>query len=143
MDAKETVKQGLQARKDARAAELRAEKLREDVAAANDARFREQMRYWTAERRWQAEKEILVGTVYRQQNTIRELREEKAKLLRREQEGRQLRTLIGAVEAVAILALLIVVQDLGLIVSWLATSLMAAVATYLFFAVVALIRGKK
>lgn len=143
MDAKETVKQGLQARKDTRAAELRAEKLREDVAAANDARFREQMSYRKAKRSWQEEKEILVGTVYRQQCTIRELREENAELLRREQDGQQLRTLIGAVKAVVILALLIVAQDLGLVVSWLTASMMAAVATYLFFAVVALIRGKK
>ena len=142
MDAKETVKQGLQARKDVRAAEARAEKLREDLTAVNDARFREHMSHRKAKRSWQAEKEILVGTVYQQHQTVRELREENAELRRHAQEAKQLHTLIGAVKAVLILAGLVVAQDLGWIVSWLAASLMACTVTYLFFTTVAWVRGK-
>lgn len=142
MDAKEIVKQGLQARKDVRAAEARTEKLREDLAAVNDARFREQLRHQKAMHNWQREQEILNGTIYRQRNTIRQLREEKEILVQREQDARQRHTLIGAVKALIILALLIIGRDLGWIVSWLAASLMATASTYLLFAVVALIRKK-
>lgn len=143
MDAKETVKQGLQARKDTRAAELRAEKLREDVAATNDARFREQLSYRKAKRSWLEEKDLLVGTVYRQQSLIRQLRLEKQEMDRREANAQHVRTLIGAVKAVGFMTALIVAQDMGWIVAWLAASLKASAATYLFFAIVTLVRGKK
>lgn len=142
MDAKETVKQGLQARKDVRAAEARAEKLREDLAAVNDARFRDQLRHQKALRHWQREREILVGDVCRQRHTIRQLREENEQLRQREAYAKRLRTLAGAMKAVLILALLIVARDHGWIVSWLAASLIAMSATYLFFATFFWVRGK-
>jgi hypothetical protein len=142
MDAKEIVKQGLQARKDLRAAEDRAEKLREDLAAVNDARFREQLRHQKAQHNWHREQEILTGTVYRQRATLRQQRERIADLVQREHDARQRRILIGAVKALIVLAFLILARDLGWIVSWLAASMMAATATYLLFAVVALTRNK-
>ena len=142
MDAKETVKQGLQARKDVRAAEARAEKLREDVAAVNDARFREQMSYRKAKLDWLEEKDALVCRVHRQQDIIRQLRKEKQEQTKREEDAKQRRVLLSAVKAIVILGLLIVAQDQGLIVSWLAASLKAATTTYAFFATVAWIRNK-
>lgn len=143
MDAKETVKQGLQARKDAKAAEARAEMLREELISVNDARLHEQLRYQNDRRDWQLENGILAGTVHRQQHIIRQLRREKEDLLRHEMDTRQRRILIGAVKAVVILAALTAAKGQGWIVPWLVASLTAAAATYLIFAVVVLIRGNK
>ncbi len=143
MDAKETVKQGLQARKDVRAAEARNEKLREDLAAVNDARFREQLRHQKAMHHWQREQEILVGDVYRQRCTIRQLREENAKLRQREAYAKQVSALVDAVKYGIIFVGLVWIQDTGWIVPWLNSSLIAVSATCLFFAAFTWIRGNK
>ena len=143
MDAKETVQKGLQARKDARAAEIRAEKLREDVTAANDARFREQLSYLKAKRSWQAEKEILVGDVYRQRRTIRQLREENEQLRQKEAYAKQVSALVDIVKYGAIFVGLVWIQDTGWIVSWLNSSLIAVSATCLFFAAFTWVHGRK
>lgn len=143
MDAKETVKQGLQARKDVKAAEARAEKLLEELISVNDARLHEQLRHQNDRRNWQMENGILAGTVHRQQHVIRQLRKEKEDLLRHEQNARQRHILIGAVKAVVILAALTAAKGQGWIVPWLVASLTAAAATYLIFAIVVLIRGNK
>lgn len=142
MDAKETVKQGLQARKDVRAAEARTEQLREDLTAANDARFREHMSHRQAKLAWQSERESLICTVYRCRYTIRHLREEKEALIRREREAQQRRVLFSAIKSVGVIALLLITRDLGLIVSWLASSMLALAVTHLLFTVVALVRNK-
>ena len=141
MTAKETVSQGLRARKDVRAAEAKVEKIREDLVAANDARFREQVNHQRAERIWQSDKEILLGLITRQQAIIRQLRESQAKAHKREQNSRRLRTLIGAMEAVALFGLLILAREHGWIVAWLADSLSALSLTLLFFAFVKLARN--
>ena len=143
MDAKETVQKGLQARKDARAAEIRAEKLREDVTAANDARFREQLSYRKAKRSWQAEKEILVGDVYRQRRTIRQLREENEQLRQKEAYAKRVSALVDIVKYGVIFVGLVWIQDTGWIVSWLNSSLIAVSATCLFFAAFTWVHGRK
>lgn len=140
--AKQIVAQGLNDRKNVRAAEARAEKLREDVAAVNDARFREKMAHRKAMNAWQREREDLTGTVSRQRAALRQLREENEELHKREREAQQRRILISAVKAVVAFGLLIVARDLELVVSWLADSLLAFTATYLFCAVVALTHKK-
>lgn len=142
MDARETVQQGLDARKNVRAAEARAEQLRAEVNAINDARFREHMRYRQARNAWQYERDDLQGTISRQRITIRELREENEKMARREREDRQRRTLIGAVKAVVLFALLIWARNLDLMVTWLTDSLIGLCATWIFCAVVTLTHKK-
>ena len=142
MDARETVQQGLDARKNVRAAEARTEQLREEVAAINDARFREHMRYMQARNAWLYERDDLQATVSRQRLTIRELRDENERLTRRAREDRQRRTLLGAVKAVVLFGLLIWARDLDLIVYWLTDSLLAFTATWIFCAVVTLTHKK-
>lgn len=142
MDARETVQQGLDARKNVRAAEARTEQLREEVAAINDARFREHMRYMQARNAWLYERDDLQATVSRQRLTIRELRDENERLTRRAREDRQRRTLLGAVKAVVLFGLLLWARDLDLIVYWLTDSLLAFTATWIFCAVVSLTHNK-
>jgi len=142
MDAKETVKQGLQARKDVRAAEDRAEKFRKDLAAANDARFYDHIG-WKAQRATlRREQEILAGVVNRQRVTILQLKEEKAVLLQRERMDRQQRIMISIVKAAATFFLTIIAKNLGWIVPNLAASLLIGSAFYLCFAFAKLTRNK-
>lgn len=142
MTARQIVEQGLQARKEARAAEARAEKLREEVTAANEARFYEQMKLQNARRAWQYEREDLTGTISRQRIALRQLREEMGELRKREREARRRRILLSVVKAVIIFGLLIVARDKDLVVYWLADSLLAFTLSYLFVAVIALTRKK-
>lgn len=142
LTAREIVAQGLQARKDARAAEARAEKLREEVTAANEARFYDQLKWENARRAWQYEREDLTGTVNRQRIALRQLREEMGELRKREGNARRRRILLSAVKAVIIFGLLIVARDKELVVYWLADSLLAFTLSYLFVAVIALTRKK-
>ena len=125
MSEKEIVQQGLQARKDVRAAEIRAEKYRTEVDAVNDARFRDQMVYRQAQRAWQYEREDLQGEVSRQRIALRNMREEIGEMRKREQKARQRRILVSAVKAITLFAILLCVRDLGLIVTWLNDSLLA------------------
>ncbi len=138
MSNKEIVQQGLQVRKDVRAAEIRAEKYRAEVDAANDARFRDQMVYRQAQRAWQYEREDLTGTISRQFIALRQMREEIGEMRKREREARQRRILISAVKAIILFAVLICIRDLGLIVTWLIDSLLAFSMTWLLFSVVIL-----
>ncbi len=143
MDARETVQKGLQARKDVRAAEARVEKLREDMANVNDARFREQLSYRKARLDWQQEREVMLGTIYRQHTALHQLREEKEALAQRERDDRHLRTLFSAVKAVIAFALLICARDMGWIVTWLTDSLLAISVTCFLFAIARLTHRTK
>lgn len=136
MSNKEIVQQGLDARKNTRAAEARAEMYRAEVVAANDARFRDHMRYRQARNAWQCEREDLQGTVTRQRIALRQMREEIGEMRRREQEARQRRIITSAVKALILFAFLLCVRDLGLIVTWLTDSLLAFSMTWLLSAVV-------
>ena len=138
MTNKEIVQQGLDARKNTRAAEARADKYRAEVVAANDARFRDQMVYRQAQRAWQYEREDLQGTVIRQRIALIRMREEIGVMRKREQEARQRRILTGAVKAIILFVFLICIRDLGLIVSWLTDSLLAFSMTWLLISVVSL-----
>lgn len=138
LTARQIVEQGLQARKETRAAEARAEKLREEVTAANEARFYEQMKLQNARRAWQYEREDLTGTISRQRTALRQLREELGEMRKREKKARRRRILLSIVKAVIIFGLLIVARSKELVVYWLADSLLAFTLSYLFVAVVAL-----
>lgn len=142
MSNKEIVQQGLDARKNTRAAEARAEKYRAEVDAANDARFRDQMVYRQAQRAWQYEREDLQGEVSRQRIALRQMREEIGELRKREQKARQRRTLTSAVKALIMFALLICIRDLDLIVTWLIDSMLAFSMTWLLITV-AILNFKK
>lgn len=140
--ARQIVAQGLQARKDTRAAEIRAEKLQEEVEAANEARFYEQLKLQNARRAWQYEREDLTGTVNRQRIALRQLREEMEETRKREKAARRRRIILSIVKAVIAFVLLVIARDLELVVYWLADSLLAFSASYLFVAVIALTRKK-
>lgn len=142
MSNREIVQQGLNARKDVRAAEARAEKYREERDAANDARFYDQLG-WKAQRATlQREQEILAGVVNRQRVTILQLKNEKAALLQRERLLRRRRVLIGIVKAAAIFFLTIWFKRLGWVAPNLALSLLMGSVTFVGFAAYALIRTK-
>lgn len=138
MSNKEIVQQGLDARKNTRAAEIRAEKYRAEVVAANDARFRDQMVYRQAQRAWQYEREDLQGTVSRQRIAIRQMREEIGEMQKREQTNRQMRIAASIAKAAALFVLLIFARDYGLIVAWLTDSLLAFSMTWLLISVASL-----
>lgn len=142
LTAKQIVSQGLQDRKNVRAAEARAEKFREEADAANEARFYCQLKWENARRAWQYEREDLTGTISRQRITLRQLREELEEMRKREKKTRRRRIILSIVKAVLIFGLLIVARDKGLVVYWLADSLLIFILAYLFVAVIALTHKK-
>lgn len=138
MSNKEIVQQGLQDRKDVRAAERRAEKYHADMVAANDARFRDQMRYRQAQNAWKDERENLQCTVSRQRIALRQMREEISEMRKREQEARHRRIITSAAKAIILFVLMVCIRDLGLIVTWLIDSLLAFSMTWLLVVIVIL-----
>lgn len=125
MDAKETVQQGLDARKNVRAAEARAERYRELVDVTRDTLFREQMSHKRARSAWMEDKAILNGVINRQHDTIVRLREQMASAEDRAREARQTRAMIDGIVAAIAFIVLICCYDQGWIVLWLADSLTA------------------
>ena len=125
MSNKEIVQQGLDARKNTRAAEAKAEKYRETVDMIRDTLFREQLSHNKARRFWLEEKAVLSGIIGRQHSTIVELRQDLAAAKDRAREGRQLRALISAAKAVISMFVLVGIRDIGWIVPWLVDSLTA------------------
>ena len=123
MSNREIVQQGLNARKDVRAAEARAEKYREDADAVRDNLFREQLSHKRARSEWQEEKAILTGIINRQNSTIVHLREYMAAAEDRARDARKRRILISAIKAIAAFVFLVNIHDTGWIVSWLTNSL--------------------
>ena len=142
MSNKEIVQQGLNARKDVRAAEARAEKYREERDAANDARFYDRLSWKAQQATMQREKEILVGVVNRQRVTILQLKDEKAALLQRERLLRRCRVLTGIAKAATIFFLTIWFKRLGWVAPNLALSLLMGSAAFVCFAVYTLARNK-
>lgn len=136
MSNKEIVQQGLDARKNTRAAEAKADKYRELAISTHDMLFLEQMSHKQAQRVWREEKDVLAGIIYRQNGTITGLRQNLAAAEDRAREGRQLRALISAAKAVGSMFVLIGIRDIGWIVPWLADSLVAASAICLTIALV-------
>lgn len=143
MSNKEIVANGLQARKDVKAATTRAEKFREAAASVHDARFHDRCRYENDRREWQEEKAGLEQSVLFQRNAIKRLVRERDELLKREHDGRQRRIIVGVVKAIFATVLLSAARDLGWVVAWLATGLLVASAVYMCCAIVKLARGAK
>lgn len=135
MSNREIVQQGLDARKNVRAAEARAKKLSEEVIAANEALFYEQLRLQNARRAWQYEREDLTGIISRQRITLRQLREQLAAAEDRARGEKRFRALINATKAVSALFVLIGIRDIGWIVPWLVDSLTALSVTCLCIAI--------
>ena len=134
MSNREIVQQGLDARKNTRAAEAKAERYREIANNTRDMLFLEQMSHKQAHRVWREEKEVLSGIIYRQNGTIADLRQRMAAAEDQAREGLQLRALIGASKAVVSMFVLIGIRDIGWIVPWLADSLVGASAICLIVA---------
>lgn len=142
MSNREIVQQGLDARKNVRAAEARAERLSEEVKAAAEARFYDQLKWKNARRAWEYEREDLTGTISRQRIALLQLREQLAAAEDRARTARQLRSLISAAKSVTSLFILIGIRDIGWIVPWLVDSLTALSVTCLFVAVFNWLRNK-
>lgn len=125
MSNREIVQQGLNARKDVRAAEARAEKYREDADAIRDELFQEQLSHKKVRSEWLEEKAIMTGVINRQHSTIVHLREYMATAEDRARDVRKRQALISAIKAIAAFTFLMAVYDTGWIVSWLSASLTA------------------
>lgn len=141
MSNREIVQQGLDARKNVRAAEARAEELREQLAVANEACFYEQLRLQNARRAWQYEREDLTGTISRQRIALRQLREQLAAAEDRERECRRTRAMINGTKAISALFVLIGIRNIGWIVPWLADSLIALSVACLCIAIFCWLRN--
>jgi hypothetical protein len=135
MDAKETVQKGLDARKNVRAAEARAERYREAADVIRDNLFREQMSHKRARRTWLEEKAVLTGIINRQNDTIVRLREKLAGIEAQERESKRLRAAVSGAKAAVTMVVLICFKELEWIVPWLADSLTALSVTCMGFAV--------
>ena len=138
MSSKEIVQQGLQVRKDVRAAEARAERYRETIDTIRDTMFREQMSHKVARNNWLEEKATLNGIINRQHDTIRQLRESKAAAKAKAEEAYRTRTIYNAVKCAGLFVLMICAKDLGWVVPWLADSLAACALVGAFFAFIKL-----
>jgi hypothetical protein len=131
MDARETVQKGLDARKNVRAAEARAERYRDDADAIRDAYFYDRMKWQNDRSRWQQERSDLEGRLQSQRGLIRQLAIEREEFRQRERQARHRRILLSAVKAVVFFILLASVREMNWIVTWLADSMLALIATYL------------
>lgn len=125
MSNKEIVQQGLDARKNTRAAEAKAARYRELVDVTRDTLFREQMSHSQARRLWMEEKTVLNGLISRQNSLIANLRGQLAFAEDRAREERRFRALISGVKAVSSLFILVGIRDIGWVVPWLCDSLTA------------------
>lgn len=142
MTNRETVQQGLDARKDVMAANARTDKFRKKAADINEARFLDNMRYQLERNELQNELETLQGTVRCQNRILRQMREDVEECHRRERDARQRRILLSAVKAAALFVVLICIRDLDLIVSWLNSSLLGLTFTWFFCASTALVKNQ-
>lgn len=142
MDAKETVQKGLDARKNVRAAEARAEGYRETVDAVRESYFYDSMKWQNSRRQWQQERADLEGQVQSQRRLIRQLVAEREELRQHEKQARKRQILISAAKAVVFFVLLALARETDWIVTWLVDSMLALAATYLFALVVMLTRIK-
>lgn len=125
MSNREIVQQGLDARKNTKAAEAKAERYREIANNTRDTLFREQMSHKQARRLWLEEKTIMTGWINRQHDVIVGLRQDLADAKDREREVRRNRALTNAVKYGVIFVSLIWTRGTGWIVPWLADSLTA------------------
>ena len=135
MSNKEIVQQGLQMRRDVRAAMDLAEKYCEEAATANEVRFYDHLKWQNARRAWQYEREDLTGTINRQRIALRQLREQLAAAEDRAREARQIRAIVNTVKALCSMFILIGIRDIGWIVPWLSNSLIALSVTCLGIAI--------
>lgn len=142
MSNKEIVNKGLQARKDVRAAESRAEKFRQEAEDQRDARFYERNKYTADRREWLEEKQSLVWQVEDLKTAVRCLAEDRAVLIDREKQTHQRHILADAVQAIVASVLFAIARDLGWIVPWLANVLAGASILCLILAVAKLTRNK-
>jgi hypothetical protein len=142
MSNKEIVSKGLQARKDVRAAETRAEKFRQDAADQRDARFYERNKQEIERRGWQDERAQLHGCLVSQQREIFRLTKDLEIMRNREQHAQQLHTIAGVVKAILIAMMTVAARDMGWVVTWLATVLLIVSVAYMIHAVVTLTRKK-
>ena len=131
MSNREIVQQGLNARKDVRAAEARAEKYREAADIIHDELFQERMNHKRIRSEWLEEKAIMTGVINRQHSTIVHLREYVAAAEDRARDARKRRALINMTEAIVAFIFLMAIYDTGWIVSWLADSLTALTLVFL------------
>jgi hypothetical protein len=143
MSNKEIVQQGLDARKDVRAAEARAAQHQAETEDAREARFHDQIRHKNDAANWQQERERLEWNIGTMERNIHDLVKHRDALIAAQKEDQQRRKLIGIAKAVAFFVIVSTLRDLDLVTSWLGDGLMGATGGYLIFAICALLHKKK
>lgn len=142
MSNKEIVQQGLNARKDVRAAEARAEKFRQDAADQSDARFYERNKHRLERADWLEEKAVMEKYISTLEKVNNSLTSERDRLIQHEKAAQQRQILLGSAKAILAVLLLTFARDLGWIVTWLATVLQCLSAGFLVYAFAKLTRNK-
>lgn len=142
MSNKEIVQQGLDARKNVKAAEARAERYREDLAEVENARFYDQIQWRATKANWLREQEILNGVINRQRETIYRLREEVQELHREGRKTQRRLAMISCIKSAFLSLATICAMNLGWLASNLAASILIGALFCTIYAIYKLARNK-
>lgn len=143
MDAREIVNRGLQARKEVRNAEAKAQAYQDSLAEEKDARLRERHDRKIQAAHWAEERDKLMGVILEQRRTIHRLEKRIEARDKQDREARQRLILAGGLKGLIVFTLLITARDLGWITPWLVHCLLVGTAAYMFYSVIALAMKKK
>lgn len=142
MEPKEIVENGLQARKEIRKAEARANAYRSAASAQKDARMAEMMNHKKDTVRWEEEKARLEKLILSQHGEIRKLQRERS--ARNKQDRKTMRLVILAGFVNCLVAFMILFSTLGLLPDpWSSNSLTISAAVCMFHVGVVLAMKKR
>lgn len=143
MSNKETVQQGLDARKALKEAERETEKVRKDLEDAGHELVSLRISHETERNAWKREKAELMDLLVSECDKNHKLEDNIVRLAKREHEHERRGLLANALKTVIGLVLVVIFRDLSLINFWLAAALTAVCTAYLAVAVVRLARSLK
>ena len=136
MSPKEIVSEGLEARKNVRAAEAREAEVR-------DAHFQDRLNHEAERNTWKREKESLEFRIELKDQIIDWQTQEIREIIEDMRDTAQIRSILRLLKGVTLFVLLIVARDMDLIVPWLVNWLALAVIVDLTCTVANLPRIKK
>lgn len=143
MSNKETVQQGLDARKALKEAEKETEKVRKDLEDAGHELVRLRTFLETERNAWKRDKAELMDLLVSECDKNHKLEETITRQVKREHEHERRSLLANALKTVICLVLVVIFRDLSLVNFWLAAALTAVCTAYLVVAVVRLARSLK
>lgn len=143
MSNKESVQQGLDARKEIKAAKEETEKVRKDLEEAAHELVSLRISHETERNAWKREKAELMDLFVRECDKNHKLEDNLVRMAKREHEAARRGLLANALKTVIGLVLVVIFRDLGLVNFWLAAALTVACTAYLAVAVVRLARNLK